>query len=53
MGRYSKFFVAAGGLAALLVLRHFEVELPGFDGVVMEMVISALTAAGVYQVRNS
>jgi hypothetical protein len=53
MGKYSKFIVAAAGLGALLALRHFDVSLPGFDAVVLETIVSALTAAGVYQVRNS
>jgi len=53
MSKYSKFFVAAGGLGVLLALRYFDVSLPGFDQVVLETIVSALTAAGVYQVRNT
>jgi len=53
LGKYSKFIVAAGGLGLLFALRHFDVSLPGFDAVVLETVVSALTAAGVYQVRNT
>ncbi len=53
MGKYSKFFAAAIGLIVLFALRYFEISLPGFDGVVLETIVSALTAAGVYQVRNT
>jgi hypothetical protein len=38
MGNYSKFIVAFVGVSALFVL---------------ELVVSALTAAGVYQIRNA
>lgn len=53
MGRYSKAIVAAVGVAALFAMRRYEVEIAGFDSVVLELIVSALTAAGVYQVRNS
>lgn len=53
MGKYSKFIVAVGGLGLLFALRHYDITLPGIDQVVMESIVSALTAAGVYQARNS
>jgi hypothetical protein len=53
MGNYSKFIVAFVGVSALFALRHFEMEVPGLDSVVLELVVSALTAAGVYQIRNA
>lgn len=52
MARYSKFFVALIGVAVLFAMRHYNVSLPGLDSVVLELIVSALTAAGVYQVRN-
>ncbi len=53
MGRYSKAIVAVIGVAALFAMRHYEVEVPGLDSVVLELIVSALTAAGVYQIRNA
>jgi len=53
MARYSKFFVALIGVAALFALRHYDLSIPGLDSVVLELIVSALTAAGVYQVRNA
>lgn len=53
MRKYSKFFVAVGGLGVLFALRYYDVTLPGFDQVVLESIVSALTAAGVFQARNT
>ena len=52
MAKFNKLWAALIGLCALLALRHFEVSLPGFDAVVLELIVSALTALGVYQVEN-
>lgn len=52
MRRYRKFFAAMIGVSALMALRYFDVEFLGLDAVVLEMLVSALTAAGVYQVPN-
>jgi len=52
MRRYSKLWAALLGLSALVAMRHYQFALPGFDAVVMDLIISALTAFGVYQVRN-
>lgn len=52
MRKYAKFFVAAGGLGLLFALRHYDLSLPGFDQVVSELLVSALVAGGVFQVRN-
>lgn len=48
MKRYRKAVVAVIGVAALAVLRHFEVEVFGLESIVLELVVSALTAWGVY-----
>jgi hypothetical protein len=53
MGRYRKCIAAVLGVGALFALRYFEVEVIGLDTVVLELIVSALTAAGVYQVSNS
>lgn len=52
MRKYSKFFAAAIGLGALFAMRHYELAIPGLDAVVLDLIVSALTAFGVYQVRN-
>lgn len=52
MGKYSKFFVAAFGIGALIGLRHFEVDIPGLDAVVRDLIVGALVAGGVYQIPN-
>lgn len=52
MARYRKFFAALIGVSALFALRYYEVEILGLDQVVLELIVSALTAAGVYQVPN-
>lgn len=53
MSRYSKFFVALIGVGTLFAMRQYDVSLPGLDGVVLELIVSALTAAGVYQAKNT
>lgn len=52
MNRYRKAIVAVVGVGALLALRIYEIEMIGIDAVVMETIVSALTAFGVYQVPN-
>lgn len=52
MAKYRKFIAAAAGVTALMALRYFDVEVFGLDAVVLELVVSALTAAGVYQLPN-
>lgn len=52
MAKYRKFLAALVGVAALVALRHFEVHVPGMDAIVMDLIVSALTAFGVYQVPN-
>jgi hypothetical protein len=51
--RYRKFFVASGGVALLIGLRYFEVEIPGFDAVVRDLIVGTLVSWGVYQVPNA
>lgn len=52
MGKYRKFIVALLGVGALFALRQLEIEIMGVDQIVLEMIASAATAWGVYQVRN-
>jgi hypothetical protein len=52
MARYRKLIVAILGVAALFLLRHYDVSIMGLDQVILELIVSALTAFGVYQARN-
>ena len=52
MTRYNKAIIAVVGLLALVALRYFNISLAGFDAVVLELIVSALVALGVYQVPN-
>ncbi|MBN9137840.1 MAG: hypothetical protein J0I92_17600 [Phyllobacterium sp.] len=50
--KYAKFFVAAGGIAVLIGLQRFNVEIPGLADIVRDLIVGALVAGGVYQVPN-
>ena len=53
MKRYRKAIVAAAGVIALAVMRAYDIEVMGLESIVLETVVSALTAFGVYQVPNA
>ena len=53
MTRYNKLWASLIGLIVLVGLDHFNVALPGFDAIVLDLIVSALTALGVYQVPNA
>lgn len=53
MIRYNKLFAATLGLVLLLAVRYFDFSFIGLDAVVLDLIVSALTAFGVYQVRNA
>lgn len=53
MARYSKAFVALFGIGALIGLRYYEVEIPGLDAIVRDVIVGALVSWGVYQVPNA
>jgi hypothetical protein len=52
MKRYRKAIVAAVGVMALVSLRYFEIEIPGIDAVILDLIVGAFVSLGVYQVRN-
>ena len=52
LGRYRKLFFAILGLAGLIALRRFEIEIPGIDSVILELIIGGLSSIGVYQATN-
>jgi len=53
MRKYSKFFIAAFGIGALIGLRHFEIDIPGLDAIVRDLIVGALVAGGVYKIPQS
>ncbi len=50
--KYKKLIAAGVGLAVLVVIRENNITVPGLDALVMELIVSALTAFGVYQASN-
>ena len=52
MAKYSKLIAALIGVTALIAVRHYDVSVPGLEPIVMDLVVGALTAFGVYQVEN-
>ena len=52
MKRYRKFLVAAGGIGLLIGLRYYEIEIPGLDAIVLDLIVGTLVSWGVYQVKN-
>lgn len=53
MARYSKFFAAAGGIGLLIAVRYFEIEIPGLDAIVRDLIVGALVSWSVYQIPNA
>jgi hypothetical protein len=52
MKKYRKLVAALVGVAALIALRYYEVNLLGLEPIVLDLITGALTAFGVYQVPN-
>lgn len=52
MRKYSKFFVAFVGLALMIALNYYGINVPGLNEIGIQLIVAALTAGGVYQVRN-
>lgn len=52
LGRYRKLIAAVIGLSILAYIRYKGVEIMGLDAIVIDLIGSALTAFGVYQVPN-
>lgn len=51
-GRYRKLIAVIIGLTVLFALRYYDMSIMGLDGVVLELIVSALTAWGVYRPTN-
>ncbi|WP_174235783.1 hypothetical protein [Pseudohoeflea suaedae] len=52
MKKYRKLIAAIMGVSALMALRYFDVQVLGLDSVVLDLIVSSLTAFGVYQAKN-
>lgn len=52
MKQYRKAVVALVGLVVLISHRHWGFDLTGQESALVDIVLGALTAAGVFQVRN-
>lgn len=50
--RYKKLIPAAIGVILLIVLKYYEIDIPGLSGVVLDWLIGSATVFGVYQVKN-
>jgi hypothetical protein len=52
MGAYSKLIAAAVGVALLMLNRHAGLDLGQHEAAIVDIVISVLTAVGVYAAKN-
>lgn len=52
MKAYKKLIVAVVGVAVMLLARHTGLDLTDQAAMIVDVVIGALTAAGVYQFEN-
>lgn len=50
--RYKKLIPAIIGIGLLILLKHLDIDLPGFASVVLDWLIGSATVFGVYQVKN-
>lgn len=49
---YAKAVVAVGGVGVMIWMHNAKVVIPGFDYLVQDLIVGALTSLGVYQIRN-
>lgn len=52
MSKYRKLIVALVGLGLLVLHRRYGVDLTGESAAIVDLVLAALTAAGVYTAPN-
>jgi hypothetical protein len=50
--RYKKLIPAAIGIGALILLKHLDIDLPGFASIVVDWLVGGATVFGVYQIKN-
>ena len=52
LGRYRKLIAAVVGIAILIATRYYNVDVPGLQPVIMDVIIGGLTSVGVFQATN-
>lgn len=52
LARYRKLIACLLGVGALVAMQYFDISIPGYDAVVLTLIIGAAQAFGVYQARN-
>lgn len=52
MRRYRKLIACLLGVAVLVGMQYFDISIPGYDAVVLTLIIGAAQAFGVYRVSN-
>lgn len=52
IGRYRKLIAAVLGIGVLIGMRYLNVEVPGLQPIIIDLVIGGLTSLGVYQATN-
>jgi len=50
--KFNKLWVAVAAFASLFLMKRFGITIPGWDSSVLELILSALGAYGVYQAKN-
>lgn len=50
--RARKYWFAVGGIALLVGLRYYDIEIPGFPDVMRDILIGLAASEGVYQAAN-
>lgn len=50
--RYKKLIPAVAGIALLMLLKYWEIDIPGFASIVLDWLVGGATVFGVYQVKN-
>lgn len=50
--RYKKLIPAVLGVTLLILLKYYEIEIPGLATIVLDWLVGAATVFGVYQVKN-
>lgn len=50
--RYKKLIPAILGVSLLILLKYYEIDIPGLGSIVLDWLVGGATVFGVYQVKN-
>lgn len=53
LAKYNKLWAAMATMVVMVMLRKFDVSIPGLDQIITDLVVGALGSFGVYQVSNA